>query len=147
MGLTLVKALRLIKVRGENTQRQAQLEERIIAPENDDFVPFKGRASKTTSTKRTRTAASKRFTSNLTPGDLDGKFRQDDDEEDLSAVCVSLQSFNFCAQQKVIARYRVKNFRKNKNWQPPPQSRVPNRSVVEFSSPYVHFGYCCVGSA
>jgi hypothetical protein len=70
-------------------QRQAQLEERIIAPENDDFAPSKGRNSKAITTKRLRTASSRRFTSNLTPGDLDGKFRQDDDEEDLSAVCVA----------------------------------------------------------
>jgi hypothetical protein len=67
-------------------QRQAQLEERIIAPENDDFAPSKGRSSKAITTKRPRT---RRFTANLTPGDLDGKFRQDDDEEDLSAVCVA----------------------------------------------------------
>jgi hypothetical protein len=102
MRLTLVKALRLIKVRGENTQRQAQLEERIIAPENDDFIPAKGRASKPTSAKRSRAAASRRFTSNLTPGDLDGKFRQDDDEEDLSAVCAPLQLFDFARNRKSL---------------------------------------------
>jgi hypothetical protein len=96
MRIMSVQASRLINVREEkrNTQRQAQLEERIIAPENDDFAPIKGRGSKAASTKRARAASSKRYTSNLTPGDLDGKFRHDDDEEDLSAVCVLLSLVN-----------------------------------------------------
>lgn len=101
-----VQASRLINVREEkhNTQRQAQLEERIIAPENDDFAPIKGRGSKSASTKRARAASSKRYTSNLTPGDLDGKFRHDDDEEDLSAVCVLLPLVNLPLVNYLIPR-------------------------------------------
>lgn len=84
------QALRLIKVREENSQRQAQLEERIIAPENDEFAVSKGKGAKAASVKRGRAASSRRFTSNLTPGDLDGRYRLDEEEgqEDLSAVCV-----------------------------------------------------------
>ena len=81
------QALRLIKIREESAKRQAQLEERIIAPENDDFAPFKGKGARAASIKRARPASSRRFTSNLTPGDLDGKYKNED-EEDLSAVCV-----------------------------------------------------------
>ena len=86
-----VQALRLIKVREENSQRQAQLEERIIAPENDEFAVSKGKGSKVASVKRSRAASNRRFTSNLTPGDLDGRYRLEEEEgqEDLSAVCVA----------------------------------------------------------
>ena len=129
--LKYAQALRLVKVREESAKRQAQLEERIIAPENDEFAPSKGKGSRATSIKRARPASSRRFASNLTPGDLDGKYKHDD-EEDLSALCVHMppaaQFFSNCP-------CRVKMSRKNKNWQPPPQSReIKNRAAVEFSS-------------
>jgi 23S rRNA pseudoU1915 N3-methylase RlmH len=79
------QALRLVHIREEKTQRQAQLEERIIDPENDELAPSKVKGSKASSSKRGRVASSKRFASNLTPGDLDGRYKLDD-EEDLSAV-------------------------------------------------------------
>ena len=89
--LMCTQAMRLVKVREENAHRQAQLEERIIAPENDDFAPSKGKGSRAALTKRARPASSRRFTSNLTPGDLDGRYRHEDEEgqEDLSAVYVA----------------------------------------------------------
>jgi hypothetical protein len=87
--------MRLTVVRDENAHRQAQLEERIIAPENDEFAPSKGKGSRAASTKRVRPASSKRYNSTLTAGDLDGKYRQDDEEgqEDLSAVYVAASAF------------------------------------------------------
>ena len=134
--LCCVQALRLIKVREENSQRQAQLEERIIAPENDEFAVSKGKGSKVASVKRARAASNRRFTSNLTPGDLDGRYRLDEEEgqEDLSAVCVRRASC-LCisrAAPKVTVPHSVKSFRKNKNWRPPPQPRAS--AAVEFSS-------------
>jgi hypothetical protein len=129
--------MRLVAVREENAHRQAQLEERIIAPENDEFAPSKGKGSRTASTKRVRAATSKRYHSTLTAGDLDGKYRQDDEDgqEDLSAVYVATSPCNNFLVLNVIAPCSVKSFRKNKNWRPPPQPRAPNRAAVEFSSP------------